>query len=119
MRYGILLFAVIASFAGSFTSGLSGQGRRESHPGCFCRDCAGGKQCCCVRADSAIGRALVLAQCDRAEQRRDAVLSVLHWWMPQLPVIPLPLLEVTGYSPLLTELASQPMDQPDPPPRFL
>jgi hypothetical protein len=119
MRYWILIIALLANLAGIASPVLMGQGRRESHPGCYCRDCSGGAQCCCVRANSEQGKLLSLTRCDRAEQLKEAIFSSLHWWIPHPPVLPSHSLRFRGYTPLDMQTSYRSVDLPAPPPRPL
>jgi len=119
MKRWALLFAVMVGLASSFVPFPHGQARRESHPGCFCRDCAGGEQCCCVRADSGLAKAATLSQCDRVAQQVASIFSMPRWLPHEPLLIPAPIFSFAGYHPLTLLPLSRSIAPRDPPPRTL
>ncbi|MEN3000689.1 MAG: hypothetical protein ABDI19_02475 [Armatimonadota bacterium] len=119
MRRWALLLAVVAGLTGSFMPFPFGQARRESHPGCFCRDCAGGEACCCVRADTGVAKAVALSRCDRAEQQVASLVSMPRWLAQEPLLIPAPTFAFISYHPFIISPLSRSVAPRDPPPRTL
>jgi hypothetical protein len=89
------------------------------HPGCFCRDCAGGEKCCCTRAKSGAEKAVALSQCDRAQQQVAAIFSATRWMASEAITIAVPLCVFVGYHPIVISSLSRSVVPRDPPPRLL
>jgi hypothetical protein len=67
---------------------------------CKCRDCAGGANCCCVRARTPLEQAIAQSQCDRAEQQQLA-LTVMPRMATTTPIaLPAPIIAFLPYLPL-------------------
>jgi len=84
---------------------------------CKCRDCAGGANCCCVRARTPLEQAIAQSQCDRAEQQQLA-LTVMPRMATTTPIVlPAPRLVFVPYLPLRLSPLSRAIVPRSPPPR--
>jgi len=84
---------------------------------CKCRDCAGGANCCCVRARTPLEQAIAQSQCDRAEQQQLA-LTVMPRMVSAMPwVIPAPRLVFVPCAQLCLSPLSRTLVPRSPPPR--
>lgn len=117
-RWALWIALVIGGF-NAFAPIPYQKAQMSHHSGCFCRDCAGGDQCCCARVDSGVANTVTLNPCDRAAQQVAAGFSMPRWAHHEPLLVPAPLMLFAGYHPFVLSPISRSVAPRDPPPRAL